>query len=757
MGFPFVDRPFSEWVQKKLKKRETSFAKSIEQNRHTPFVWLSSGMVVNTGARPKDINDALKGAKYKGCVISNHLAVGTKYPIKDSILGYDLEGKPILIEGQNGLKISPPIIESLEIDTTGENATLKTAKLSITVFSLKQLEMFELFFLKPAALLVLEYGNNNPATKQIVSQTSFLRNKNFTTYCNEVLDFYSPVLETYSKKRGEYYENIEKTEGDYDFWICRVHDFASTYEAEDNVYKVELTVSAGNELHMWMRVKPQTKETPIKKKDNNQKGVQAQPTEGKVTTPKTALEELCSDMMLSEKTITTLKNDVKDYEKEFFNLNVTSDSSNNDVVSKDQYISMKLVLDILNAAPIYKAYEQLISYNLIEHNGKPFIPINSHKDVISTNGDFIIPGNLPKMVVDISLPTKIGISEKTRTNRPINGKTFNVDNPEVTLRFAGNEKVKLPGTFGNLLDIFVKKDLVIRLFKNHDASYASVFDELLGMLNELMFGLCKLEIGKLDESLNSTMTIIDKKLRGQNTVKAFANQSRNDRGMYRFKIGTTNSIIYDFNFNLEMSELMSAQAMYEAQLTLFETSRAKSTSQGQSFPLSDRDFLRILGATNSDNLYSVDYLNHQNNVKLKEINKDSDNKIVPAPADGKKPNTETDTDVKSLESVVKGKSIKFKAEASGKDPDSLIYLDIALIQSLITNEIPNSSVLTYLECDLTIDGMVGIQCGQLFHIDGIPEIYNINGAFQVTDMKHSIQPDTGWRTTINASFRYNVK
>lgn len=756
MGFPFVDKPFEEWVQKKLEKREKSNAKLTEQNRYTPFVWLSSGIVVNKGQRPIDIDRALQGAIYKGCVISNHLSIGVKYPQKDSILGYDLEGKPILIENQVGLKTPPPVIESMEIDSTGENATLKTAKLSITIFSLKQFEMFELFFLKPSALMVLEYGVNNPATKQSVLQKSFLRNKNFTTYCNEVLDFYSPVIETYSQKRGEYLNNIKETEGDYDFWICRVHDFATSYEAEDNVYRVELTLTAGNELHLWMRTKQQTAETTKKQKDKSQKSTQQQPTEGKITTPEIAMEELCADLMLSEKITTQLKNNISDYKNEFFNWGIVSDRSNADSVSKDNYISMKLILDILNFSPIYKAYDQLISYNLIEFGNKPIIPINSHKDLISTNGDFIIPGDLPKIIADPALPTKIGISQKTRVNRIINGKKFNNDSPEIQLKFMQNRKIKLPGTIGNLLDIFVKKDLFVRLWKSNP-SYAEILGELLGMLNELMFGLCKLEIGKLDENLNSSMTIVDKKLRQSNTVNAFPNQSKNYKGMYRFKLGPTNSILYDFNFNLEMSELMSAQALYEAQLTLFDSSKGKNPSQGQGFPLSDRDFLRILGATNSDNLYSVDYLNHQNNKRLKEVNPDSDSKIVPASADGKKPNTETNDDLKSLESAIKGKSIKFLPSDKNKEPDSLIYLDIPLIQSLITDSPPNSSVLTYLECDLTMDGMVGIKCGELFQIDGIPEIYNINGSFQVMNMKHSIQPDVGWRTTINASFRYNVK
>jgi hypothetical protein len=53
---------------------------------------------------------------------------------------------------------------------------------------------------------------------------------------------------------------------------------------------------------------------------------------------------------------------------------------------------------------------------------------------------------------------------------------------------------------------------------------------------------------------------------------------------------------------------------------------------------------------------------------------------------------------------------------------------------------------------LVIDGLSGISCGELFRIDGIPEIYNKTGAFQVMNVKHSIEA-SGWDTTIEAGFR----
>jgi len=47
--------------------------------------------------------------------------------------------------------------------------------------------------------------------------------------------------------------------------------------------------------------------------------------------------------------------------------------------------------------------------------------------------------------------------------------------------------------------------------------------------------------------------------------------------------------------------------------------------------------------------------------------------------------------------------------------------------------------------------MSGLSCGEYFNIDGIPEIYNQNGYFQITNVKHGLN-DNDWKTTIEASY-----
>ena len=64
----------------------------------------------------------------------------------------------------------------------------------------------------------------------------------------------------------------------------------------------------------------------------------------------------------------------------------------------------------------------------------------------------------------------------------------------------------------------------------------------------------------------------------------------------------------------------------------------------------------------------------------------------------------------------------------------------------------DEGTLTSFSVTLVIDGISGISCGELFRIDGIPEIYNQTGAFQIMNIKHSID-DKIWNTTLEATWR----
>ena len=84
----------------------------------------------------------------------------------------------------------------------------------------------------------------------------------------------------------------------------------------------------------------------------------------------------------------------------------------------------------------------------------------------------------------------------------------------------------------------------------------------------------------------------------------------------------------------------------------------------------------------------------------------------------------------------------------------LIFTDEKFIGNIVSKSFyeKNKSLLTPIEISLTIDGISGVSCGEFFLCDGVPEIHNIIGAFQIENVKHSINPD-GWYTILDARWR----
>ena len=113
-----------------------------------------------------------------------------------------------------------------------------------------------------------------------------------------------------------------------------------------------------------------------------------------------------------------------------------------------------------------------------------------------------------------------------------------------------------------------------------------------------------------------------------------------------------------------------------------------------------------------------------------------------------------------LNEVLKGNYVHFKLNSNRPNTETalnhLIYKDPALIQYYIPKRQNGTTVLTFLDVSLSIDGLAGLSCGEYFQIDGVPEVYNMNGFFQVTNVKHQIEPD-GWKTVVEAGYRISSK
>ena len=378
MPFPFV-APLKDWIKLKLEKRE---ANPQSSTLLSPFAMLTSGAVVLKDKNIKELLSSQEYGKdaYYGCVLTNTTDTSKLYQTGNTIVGYDLNGKEIIVEGEKNRRVSPPIIESIEIDTDGGNNTLKVAQIKIKVFTLKQLEMFELFFLRPSMNVVLEYGWNTDIRaggvfsgllKNVTIEKHLFAKKNWEKYKTDYVNFF-----TDKSTISDYTKILKETDGNYDFMIGRVTNFTYSPNA-DGTYDINLEVSAGNELQLWPAYRAAKSSSNTDKKNKNV-----------VKTYESFIEKMNADLKMNNLQTIFPKDKWKD---EFFNYGITNEKQKDTIVSKIPYISFKVVLEIINNLKIVKNEHEGIKYDTYKFDNKDLIPITSNPYIMSTNPYILIP------------------------------------------------------------------------------------------------------------------------------------------------------------------------------------------------------------------------------------------------------------------------------------------------------------------------------------------------------------------------------
>jgi len=202
---------------------------------------------------------------------------------------------------------------------------------------------------------------------------------------------------------------------------------------------------------------------------------------------------------------------------------------------------------------------------------------------------------------------------------------------------------------------------------------------------------------------------------------------------------------------MELSTLSQAQSLYQSPLNLDSITTGQTYDSGsnsftnnEAYTLFDMSYAR-----NSDGYFSVNEIEKE--IILQSA-KNTQQKMITHNVTKEQKKDTADKEVENIADVIKKKSIKFKI---GKDNKTLIFLDTGVIKDKIGKE-TKGSALTYLDVSLAVDGLAGLSCGEYFQIDGIPEIYNRNGIFQITNVKQGID-ENGWKTTIEAGYRVNLE
>jgi hypothetical protein len=812
MGFPFL-APLSPWIVEVLKQREENTFDTAFRN---PYAILTSAALVVRGTAETDQNkrkEQLKAliktppnSSYKGCIISNNSNdIGLSYQTGKTIIGIDFTGKPIEVEGETGRKISTPIIETIEIDTDGANNTLKTARISITCFSLKQLEMFELFFMKPGMNVLLEWGDSSLLKTQFnydkLANVPQVQKRKFNKYKDgsliDIKPFKKPE-DALVQKTGdydkwcenfsnyyrsdttaivEYLNRIEQSLGTYDLVAGKVLDYSFSI-GDNGTYQVQLEVTQGNQVSLAIPQNP----TKTGSKESTQILPNPSPYDQ-------IMELIATDFNLDKgslKKMLDAPHPVKNgkWENDWFNFLKVNKEQKDTTASQTAYVSLRFVLKILMNYILVNGNvdDKFFTFNLPVYNKKAgdkglemdgdnpkqynVLPVISNKFIMSSSDEVIFPSKeLPTMVAPIQPKKnepaltdeqnviKIG---KTTLDGTINGYDFHITDGTYAVPHVQPVNYIAPpdvnsDRIGDALNIFLKYESVVKLWKKNQTRI-DFLEGILSMINSQSYGLFTLVYGLQAE--NSLPTIIDYKIAPKEI------QLQNDQQeIYRFKPTTIKSIVKNFSFNFEMSNLVAGRTLFNSNKAIAEakenlTPEQKKNTTTDELQLPPSAYKSIDNSTfaNADGWYSI------NNVELKRIEATflTAKKKINSSVTTEENSTTATKEAQNLNDVINNKSVKFLDKA-GKNIKSLIYKDPTFIQDYIVqshNQSENKkSTLSPIDVTIAIDGFSGFRCGQYFNVDGIPEIYNQIGVFQITNTKHNIEKSGGWTTTIEAGFR----
>ena len=778
------------WVKEIFRNRERVTESSIFK---VPFVILTSPALVTKQSNDTKltlkqraekfqdiINDTYEASfmdSYKGCIITNKIQnKDNSYQLGPSHIGVDFRGNRINVDGETNRAIPNPIIESLEIDTDGTGNTLKIATVSVRLFSLKQLEMFELFYLKPGMNLLLEFGNNQSvfadirrdyiknrsgedsqktqtegAQNSISLQKVLVDKSNYDSFCSNFSELSIGDIKALQK----YYKRVEDSRGTYEQVAGKVLDY--TYSIEENgTYVVSLKITAGNEVSRAIpkattTASGKTKGTNVKADDFN-----------------TWINQIEFDFGLPQLSEVVTKSDDSKY---FFNWGVANADKGYESLSKKPYITLGFIIDkILNHNVLVNA--GFIDDALVGIGKQKFytsesgageiemILANSAEALISSNENVIFPGQLPSFIKD---KTENTIVLKTDKNGNIETTDCNINGLEYTIKnstlFVENEKkhdtspndvkdyiqvyskdgddVRL----GNALNIFINYEAVLSLWRKA-YTMLDFLEGILEIVNDNSYGLIKLILGTI-EGGKFPAFIVDGKLRQDK--KTLQGIMSNVDPAYRFRPTTISSIVKEFTYDFNMSENVAGRTLFNSYAYIAQTKAGKNPENEQLLGIQKDAYESVDFYTtqNADGWYSLNYVDvksverqqakAQNNSGLQQSNETK---------------SKTQEDVSK---VIEASSKKFKTTNGTK---ILVFQNEKVVSKYVAKSFyeKNKSLLTPIEISITIDGISGISCGEYFKCDGVPEIHNVIGAFQIENVKHSVSPD-GWYTTLDARWR----
>jgi hypothetical protein len=429
------------------------------------------------------------------------------------------------------------------------------------------------------------------------------------------------------------------------------------------------------------------------------------------------------------------------------------------------WITMGLLVDIINKFCVADSVKTGATFNQLDISSSW---IGGHKNLISTDGKvLLIPNsqapNISPSVEDRGKSTNYttpdtqkegndpsAISEADKTMQSIFNSTSRQDLNEIINYFRINYSGKQPTdvefpskqydyNIGKLENLYIHKDVIIKAVEKSE-TVTDILNFILNKVSEAVNGMWKFSLIQYGPS-NSLLSIIDTESFNLKRLQELNSDKR--PYLYFFKNRSSKNNMQSFNFNVKLSDKVATMVMYNSPKDN-KTSVPMKNPFG--FTIRDRFF-----KTTQDSSYLT--------PKDKEaLFKDNQNKEL----ERKRADEKQQSSIQKERDLKDGAYIVGVVTREGGEEKTyirkLVLTQKDLFTLLVNDKDPNNcSINSFpqpgIKAEITLTGIGGLKTFQIFGIDNLPEPYDKDILFQIEDVKHSLQSNGTWTTTITAGLR----
>lgn len=673
-------------------------------------------------------------------------------------------GGVVTAVGDEQIGLPKPNVTSFEVDE-GAGSISRKASLTITAYTLRQLEEITKYFLEPGFTVFLEWGWNTPqgvaALGGLTAQYATKTIKATTIASDRVL-----------------------TQGQYESYLGFITGGSISFNG--NAWEVGINLTGYPELPSYLMVTDNPKKsddesensdikfnTIYLEKDLNKKRFKQMFNELPSTRRTPQVQSL-----LNNNVIANAVNFINFDEKVRESINESSDGFSilglytvrkgvsgedipvgTEIIGPEKFIRFGTLMQIINtfgSATGFKVGGSIIQIKINSEN----TPVTAFRKIFSTEkSKLIIPNpQTPEFslkqaadkgtitpsdaVTDCSItfggttiqfPQNIAIEDGVA-----NGKTIFYNEDATIVKFDKN-----PGEWGYLDDLYVNFDFAANILNTSKFDLKDALYQILNGMSSAVNGLWDYQIQELPKA--DADGLLELRIIDMNMVGIDKTDNVTELNLYG-----ANSIFMDASFDMDIGGAMMNQIIGQRLSTDSDQSKPKGASMNQSNP------------TTKGRLFSTESDRILNQIQFEKNDAKVEDNTPPGAEDPDELREKNLADFFTKAGVYP--QVKINAAQLqiivGDIPSKvhfISYEDKELFNAYKNNadKVSGDNISTQfpIKFSFTVMGISGIKRGDKFVVNGIPDKYGKeNGFFQVLSIKHVVEGML-WKTTVEGGFR----